>query len=261
MQARLTFHQTKIVIASSWIVGIILSSPLAFFRHYQERKWKNFLEAFCTEDLNVLPIYWHILIVALVWIPLAVLIFCYTTIFVKLDQYEKMRKKRDHPLTISYKRKFAVTLFIVVVTFVVLRIPFTTVVFMRSNMLQHTAEVNQVEGSFQIMWYISRYLIFLNCALTPCVYGITNENYRRAFRHTKIYKYFCFCTSTSSSTSMVIFTVENSGRPPQSKLEPRTPTMSDDKRLKTKKRSKFSTFKKSESSKNHEKFQTLDTFI
>lgn len=184
MQARLTFKQTKIVIAASWICGLILSSPLAIFRSYKERQWRNFLEAFCYEDLNILPVYWHILIVALVWIPLGVLVFCYSTIFIKLDQYEKMRKKRIHPLTISYKRKFAKTLFIVLVTFIILRIPFTSIVFMRSNMLQHN-EMNQVEGSFQVMWYISRYLIFLNCALTPCVYGITNENFRRAFRKSK----------------------------------------------------------------------------
>lgn len=261
MQSRLTFHQTKTVIAASWICGFILSSPLAIFRNYQERKWKNFLEAFCTEDLNVLPLYWHILIVALVWIPLAVLIFCYTTIFIKLDQYERMRRKRDHPLTINYKRKFAVTLFIVVVTFVVLRIPFTMIVFMRSNMLQHTAEVNQIEGSFQILWYVSRYLIFLNCALTPCVYGITNENFRRAFRHTKFYKFCCFCTPSRSSTSMVIFTLEPSGR--QSKLEPRTPTASNKLNiLKSEKLSKFSTSKKPNvKPKIQEKFQVMETFI
>lgn len=261
MQARLNFHQTKIVISASWIVGLILSSPLAIFRNYQERKWKNFLEAFCTENLNVLPLYWHILIVALVWIPLAVLVFCYTTIFIKLDQYERMRRKRDHPLTINYKRKFAVTLFIVVVTFVVLRIPFTMVVVMRSHMLQQTAEVNQIEGSFQIIWYTSRYLIFLNCALTPCVYGCTNENFRRAFRHTKFYKFCCFCTSSRSSTSMVVYTIEPSGK---QKLEPRTPIVGSNKRtwFKSEKFSKFSTLKNPKViSKSKEKFQSVATFI
>lgn len=261
MQARLSFYQTKIVIGASWIIGLILSSPLAIFRNYQERKWKNFLEAFCTENLKILPLYWHILIVALVWIPLAVLVFCYTTIFIKLDQYERMRRKRDHPLTINYKRKFAVTLFIVVVTFVVLRIPFTTVVVMRSHMLQQTAEVNQIEGSFQTIWYISRYLIFLNCALTPCVYGITNENFRRAFRHTKIYKFCCFCTLSKTSTSMVVFTLEPSGR---QKLEPRTPIVSNNKRtwFKSEKFSKFSTLKVPKSTtKTKEKYQAMANFI
>lgn len=208
MNARLTFHDTKIVIAASWICGMILSSPLAIFRYYIERQWKNFLESFCFENMDVLPLYWHVIIVALVWIPLCVLIFCYTTIFIKLDQYERMRKRRDHPLTRSYKKKFAKTLFIVVVTFFVLRIPFTTYVFMRSHKLK-SSEINQVDGMFTTLWYISRYLIFLNCALTPCVYGITNENFRKAFRRSKCYKYLCMCAPKSVSNAMTVYSINH----------------------------------------------------
>lgn len=136
MESRLNFKTTKIVIIGSWVAGFIIASPLAIFRDYKERQWKDFLEAFCTEDLKILPLYWHILVIALVWLPMAVLVSCYSVIFWKLDQYEKLRKKRDNPLQISYKRKFAVTLFIVVVSFVLLRLPFTTLVFIRYIMLQ-----------------------------------------------------------------------------------------------------------------------------
>lgn len=71
---------------------------------------------------------------------------------------------------------------------------------------QHS-EMNQVDGSFQVLWYISHYLIFLDCALTPVIYGVTNENYRRAFRQTRIYKICCFCKSSQSRPKIVeIFT-------------------------------------------------------
>lgn len=258
------------VIAFSWIFGLILSSPLAVFRNYTERQWKNFLEAFCTEDLFILPLYWHILIVALVWIPLFILVFCYTTIFFKLDQYEKMRKKRDHPLTINYKRKFAKTLFIVVVTFIILRIPFTSIVFMRSNMLQHN-EMNQVDGSFEIMWYISRYLIFLNCALTPAVYGITNENFRRAFRKSKCFKYFCcFCALGNSATSLCVYTINHNdtSRRFAQELKARHPIVGNTANrmfsvswIKMGNLSKFSTAKIDVTPKSQEKFTTMNTFM
>lgn len=224
METRLNFKTTKFVIAGSWIGGVILSSPLAFFRTYQERQWRNFLESYCKEDMQVLPLYWHILVIALVWIPMAVLIFCYSMIFWKLDQYEKLRKKRDNPLQISYKRKFALTLFIVVVSFVLLRLPFTTLVFIRYNMLQRS-EGNQVDASFQVLWYISHYLIFLDCALTPVIYGVTNENFRRAFRRTTFYKICCCCRQSSlSSTTVEIFTF---GMKNNYTLEPRNPIVTN----------------------------------
>lgn len=264
MESRLTFRSTKKVIAASWIGGLILSSPLAIFRDLQKRQWRNFLESFCTENLNVLPLYWHILVIALVWIPMAVLIFCYSMIFWKLDQYEKMRKKRDNPLQISYKRKFAVTLFIVVLSFVLLRLPFTTLVFIRYNMLQHSQK-NQVEGSFQTLWYISHYLIFLDCALTPVIYGVTNENFRRAFRQTKFYRICCFCRQSQNPTTTIeIFTFATRNN---NTLEPRHPIVSNKRflspgRFLPEKLSKFSNSKsQKKNTEIHEKFQSTENFI
>lgn len=206
MTTRLNYKTVKKAIAVTWIGGFVIASPLAIFRDLEERQWRNFLESFCFENLDVLPIYWHCLVIALVWMPMTVLIFCYSMIFWKLDRYEKLRKKRDNPMQTSYKRKFAVTLFIVVVSFGVLRLPFTTVVFIHYNMSQKS-EMNQITGSFKVLWYVSRYLLFLDSALTPVIYGITNENFRRAFRHTWFYKMCCFCKySDAQPRTVEIFT-------------------------------------------------------
>ena len=265
METRLNYKTAKIAIAASWIGGAILASPLAIFRIYQERQWKNFLESFCTENFDILPLYWHILVIALVWIPMAVLIFCYSTIFWKLDQYEKIRKKRDNPLQISYKRKFAVTLFIVVLSFMILRLPFTALVFIRYNMIQ-SSEQNKIEGSFLVLWYISHYLIFLDCALTPVIYGVTNENFRRAFRQTKLYKLCCFCKEPQNSPRTVeIFTLATRNN---YQLEPRNPIVTNRRFLsphwlpdKLSKLSGGKNQKKSVSTENHEKFHSRETFI
>lgn len=257
METRLSLKAAKCVIFASWIGGLILSTPLAIFRSYQERQWRNFLESFCKEDLNILPLYWHCLVVALVWLPMTVLIFCYSVIFWKLDRYEKMRKKRDNPLQISYKRKFAVTLFIVVLSFVLLRIPFTTMVFIRFNMLQNS-EMNQVEGSFQVLWYISVILIFVDCALTPVIYGVTNENFRRAFKQTKIYKICCFCqNSNNPTTSIEIFTF---GTRNNYWLEPRNPVVTS-RRTPNESTPKLSTSKTLKKSTTSEKFLSTENFI
>lgn len=83
--------------------------------------------------------------------------------------------------------KVAKTLFVVVLTFVVLRVPFTALIIMRTAMLSSQSVINQVNGSFAILWYASHYLIFLNAAVNPLIYGLTNDNFRRAYHQTPIF--------------------------------------------------------------------------
>lgn len=76
-------------------------------------------------------------------------------------------------------------LFIVVITFVILRIPFTALIFFRNKLLQNNDKMaNQIQGSFQTLWYISHYLLYLNAAVNPIIYGLTNDNFRRAYCQT-----------------------------------------------------------------------------
>lgn len=82
--------------------------------------------------------------------------------------------------------KVAKTLFVVVLTFVVLRVPFTALIIMRNAMLSSESVINQANGSFAILWYASHYLIFLNAAVNPLIYGLTNDNFRRAYHQTPI---------------------------------------------------------------------------
>ncbi|CRK86616.1 CLUMA_CG000453, isoform A [Clunio marinus] len=270
MKARLNFKTTKIMIAISWISGLVLSSPLAIFRSYQERHWKNFVESFCTENLKVLPLYWHVLVIALVWVPMAVLVFCYSMIFWKLDRYEKSRKKRDNPIQIINKRKCTITLFIVVLSFILLRLPFTALVFIRYNMLQNS-EMNQVQGSFHVLWYISHFLIFLDSSLTPIIYGVMNENFRRAFRQTKLHKLFCSCCTTKDfSTTVGIFTFGSIKTRNNYQLEPRNPIVTNRKLLTPnwmnfEWHSKHSSNKSqkvfSRDEKSQEKFKSTESFI
>lgn len=39
------------------------------------------------------------------------------------------------------------------------------------------------------MWFVSKFLIFLNAGLNPVIYGSTNEKFRQAFKSTKFYKW------------------------------------------------------------------------
>uniref|UniRef100_A0A1I8N7I2 G-protein coupled receptors family 1 profile domain-containing protein n=1 Tax=Musca domestica TaxID=7370 RepID=A0A1I8N7I2_MUSDO len=188
-EARLTMRGAKIVIFFTWLAGILIALPLAIYRTYKVRHWKNFTEMYCKENPNILPKYWYVLITVMVWLPLAIMLICYTAIFYKLDRYEKLVLNREHPLTVSYKKTVARTLFIITIVFVVLRLPFTILVIMRDRIVANTESM--IKSSFRIFWYISQYLMFLNAAINPIIYGYTNDNFRRAYEQLPLCKSCC----------------------------------------------------------------------
>lgn len=121
------------------------------------------------------------------------MVICYSAIFLKLDRYEQKVLRRENPISVSYKTKVAKMMFTVLIVFVLLRVPFTTLIFIRNHMLKDT-KVNQVQGAFDILWYCSHYLMFCNAAINPIIYGLTNDNFRKAYRQTPLIKLFCNST-------------------------------------------------------------------
>uniref|UniRef100_A0A182WD91 G-protein coupled receptors family 1 profile domain-containing protein n=1 Tax=Anopheles minimus TaxID=112268 RepID=A0A182WD91_9DIPT len=199
-RSRLTKRGAAVLIIASWIGGFLLALPLSMYRAYRERQWKNYLETYCAENTTFLPSYWHVLIGALVWFPLLVMFCCYSLIFLKLDRYERRVLRKEHPISVSYKRKVAKTLFIVLIVFVLLRIPFTTLVFIRYNRYLNDNQ-NQIGNDFLVLWYVSHYLMYLNAALNPLIYGLTNENFRKAFRKISLSRLLCIPALASKRPS------------------------------------------------------------
>jgi hypothetical protein len=62
----------------------------------------------------------------------------------QLDQYQRRVLRREHPINVSYKTKVFRTLFVVVVVFVVCRVPFTALIFLRAQLQEGPQTMNQV---------------------------------------------------------------------------------------------------------------------
>lgn len=186
--ARMTKERAKLFIVGSWICGMGLALPLMCYRFFVVRHWKNFTEKFCAENFVILSVYWHVIIATLVWIPFIVMVLSYTAIFLKLSYYEKQLLKRETPISVLHKRKITKMVFIILVTFVVLRLPFTMLIFIREHKLQ-LSQMNQLDGTFYLLWYTSHYMMFVNAAVNPVIYGLMNKNFRRALSQTR----FCGC--------------------------------------------------------------------
>lgn len=103
----------------------------------------------------------------------------------QLDRYQQKVLKRENSIAVLCKTKVARMLFIIVTAFVLLHIPFTVVVFARETLLQN-AIMNQVEGGFYALSCVSHYFLYLNAAINPIIYGLTNDNFRRAYHQTPI---------------------------------------------------------------------------
>lgn len=93
--------------------------------------------------------------------------------------------KRENSITISYKRRVARMLFIIVTIFILLHIPFTVLIFLRTKLLK-TAIMNQLTGKIYMLSWFAHFCLFANAAMNPIVYGLTNDNFRRAYHQTPI---------------------------------------------------------------------------
>ncbi|XP_058460977.1 somatostatin receptor type 5-like [Malaya genurostris] len=220
-KSRLTIRGVSVLIFGTWLSGTLLALPLAVFRNYKERQWNDFLESFCAEDTNFLPQYWHVMISALVWFPLLVMVGCYSLIFLKLNLYERNVQSRKHTISLRYKKKVVKSLFVVLLIFILFRIPFTTLVFIRyRRFLNETTD--ELGEDFKILWYTSHYLMFLNAAINPLIYGLTNDNFRRAYNKTSVWRCFWGSLYSNKAKPQKQSTVVSI-----SKLQPRDPCASD----------------------------------
>ncbi|XP_043511562.1 neuropeptide Y receptor type 1 [Frieseomelitta varia] len=167
-----------ILLFSTWICAISVAIPLIYFRHYYERQWKNYLEAYCTEDTVLIYPYWHIFAGLSVWAPLGIMAICYSAILIKLDRYEAQALRSKYPIVVKYKGRVAQVLALIVLAFIICRVPFTALIIRRAQLLKELSKTGQADTLYPL-WYISRYLILLNAGINPLLYGCSSSSLRK----------------------------------------------------------------------------------
>jgi hypothetical protein len=132
--------------------------------------------------------------------------------FPQLDQYEKRVLQRERPINVRYKTKVFRTLFVVVVVFVVCRIPFTALIFLRADLQGGPQTMNQVSINFlkimnkticsetvagQLPFFRLYIRVFTSAEVSNPVIGIwclRNSNYRLPGSYIRI-KDYNFCSA------------------------------------------------------------------
>ncbi|CAG4959981.1 unnamed protein product [Parnassius apollo] len=222
--ARVTKAAAPKLIVASWALAVILSLPWSINREFVMRQWTNYLEMYCAEDLNVLTVYWHFIIILLVWLPLGLMIITYGTIMWRLEWSSRELSSRGGGQMVTKVRGRAMKITAcVLLAAAICRMPYTVLVYWRNNL---SLEINSVDGAYSVMWFIANYLIYFNCAINPLIYGFTNTRFRRAMDRTPGVAWFnfgswcCMCATFNmkkgpppDKNMANIFVIENSPRP------------------------------------------------
>ncbi|PZC78486.1 hypothetical protein B5X24_HaOG202151 [Helicoverpa armigera] len=223
-EARITIKAAPRLIIASWICSCALSLPWTIKRYYMERQWLDYLESFCVEDVAVLGIYWHFILMLLVWVPLGLMLITYGTIMWRLESSVRELSARGGGRSIARARSRALRITAcVLLTGVACRVPYTALIYWRNNL---EPLINAVEGSYEIMWFSANFLMYMNCAVNPLIYGFTNARFRKAMDRTpgiacfKFGMWCCICTMLNKKRVQIedkntekVFVIGNSPKP------------------------------------------------
>ncbi|XP_076763631.1 neuropeptide Y receptor type 1 [Xylocopa sonorina] len=175
---KLTRRMTLVLLFTTWISGIIIAIPLMYLRRYYERHWNNFIERYCTEDTVLVYPYWHIFMGLSVWIPLTIMAICYSAILIKLDRYKSQALRSKYSIMVKYKGRVTHVMALVVLAFIICRVPFTALVIQRAKLSKGPQKIGAAETMYPL-WYISRYLVLVNAAINPLLYGFSSSLLRK----------------------------------------------------------------------------------
>ncbi|CAH0588909.1 unnamed protein product [Chrysodeixis includens] len=211
VEARVTLKTAPRLIIASWILATGFSLPWAVKRDYVERQWLDHLETFCMEDVAILGLFWHFLLTLLVWVPLGLMVITYGTIMWRLEKSTRELTSRGGGQFVVKARARAMRITSrVLLAAVLCRIPYTTLIYWKNN---SETPINSVEGTYAVMWFVANFLMYLNCAVNPLIYGFTNARFRKAMDRTPGIACFKFgswcCVFTLFSRKQIQITDKN----------------------------------------------------
>ncbi|KAJ0174502.1 hypothetical protein K1T71_009610 [Dendrolimus kikuchii] len=205
VDARITKKAAPKLIVGSWLLAATVSLPWTFKRDYIERQWLDHLETYCSEDVVIIGVYWHIILTLLVWVPLGLMVVTYAVILWRLEWSSRELSLRGGGQSVKRAKGKAMRITACVLSAAVIcRIPYTALIYMRNNL---PIAINAVEGNYANMWFAANYLMYMNCAINPLIYGFTNYRFRKAMDRTpgvSCFKFGNWCCIYSSRTKQIL---------------------------------------------------------
>lgn len=190
-----TWHSLAIIVVI-WGSSAVLALPWGLYRVFTVHIWKDCVQTICGEN-EKLYIWWMVAVVGLTWLPLAIMLISYSTILVYFRHPKfKNLSKREHPVMTHLKKRVVKMMFLVVVIFVVCWLPLQLLNIFYTSFLDENGQIKdeETEKYYNALVTVSQYMIYVNPAANPIIYGLLHQNFRRAFRLT----FPCIFTRKSS---------------------------------------------------------------
>lgn len=182
-----------VIIVLIWILSAAFALPFMFYRVYTVRIWKDLTETNCGEN-STMGIWWIFTPLVLIWIPMAAMVISYSSILVVLKCSKWRPRRTEHPAIIHLKKRVIRMMFVVVVGFIACWGPFqANRIFYFLNIKDGRFKDPTIGQTYDIFTTISQYLLYVNPAFNPIVYGLMHNTFRRAFRIT----FSCFFNKKS----------------------------------------------------------------
>ncbi|KAG0728907.1 Substance-K receptor [Chionoecetes opilio] len=182
----LKIWQSVAIIAIIWVVSAVIALPFAFYRIYTVHQWQDLTQTTCGEDTKKMNVWWMVSMLGLTWLPLFIMLCCYTTILVYFRTSKfKTKTHGEHPTITHMKRKVVIMMFSIVIAFSVFWLPFQMLKICGSLFFEESQFKNPTaEKAYNILYPISHYMIYTNVAVNPIIYGLMHQTFRRAFKVT-----------------------------------------------------------------------------
>ncbi|KAK4291080.1 hypothetical protein Pmani_036061 [Petrolisthes manimaculis] len=175
------------IIIIIWVSSAVLAVPWAVYRVYTVHIWQDMTQAICNESED-LQIWWIISVIGLAWLPLSVMVVCYATILVYFNHRRVKHPafRCEHPVITHLKKRVVKMMFAVVVIFIVCWLPFTLLQITYSSFLDENGQFKDeaTKQNYNDLLTLGQYMIYVNAALNPIIYGLLHQTFRRAFRVT-----------------------------------------------------------------------------
>ncbi|XP_063885809.1 substance-K receptor-like isoform X2 [Scylla paramamosain] len=177
--------QSLAIIIIIWVSSAVLAVPWGLYRVYTIHIWKDRTETNCGEKETLYM--WWMALVGLAWLSLAIMLVSYFTILAYFRHPSfKNFSKREHPVMTHLKKRVVKMMFLVVVTFVVCWLPIQLLNIFHTNFLNDFGSLKDdtSKRNYAALMTVSQYMIYVNPAVNPVIYGLLHQNFRRAFRLT-----------------------------------------------------------------------------
>ncbi len=176
---RLNRCTSFIIIGLTWAFAAILAGPLAIFREYryEEIPYIDLRIAVCSEKwpntTNRDAVIYSLSMILLQYVvPLAIIIYAYVCIWIKLKNHVSPSNRSDG---ISRRQKTTKMLTLVVVLFAVCWLPF--------HMFQLASDLDLILKfkEYKLIYTLFHIVAMCSTFVNPLLYGWMNQNYRNGF--------------------------------------------------------------------------------